>query len=315
MARVGFPNNQRINHMTDLAEAGSVASRPAGNPAASSAGGDIGSAPATGKSWLDGLSEGNRKLAEAKGWTGPESLDGVFTSYAELERQQGESLRVPARGAPKEEWEKFHSRLPEAMRPVTEPARVEYRRPDGLPDDFAYSDELANASKAWAVEAGASPKIAQAYHDRFVGYMAEQQRLQQVALARSVEGTHDELVRDWGPTDSDAFRQKLEVANRAMKKLGLVDAYKQKGILLPDGALTDPQIARAFHAIGEAMFREDTIDADGTPSARNPFRRNAGGERNVSAISALVRSDPQRARRLAREAGENPDLWMPSNPF
>ncbi|PBB36903.1 hypothetical protein [Mesorhizobium sp. WSM3868] len=301
--------------MTDLAEAGSVASRPAGNLATPPASGDNGSAPTAGKSWFDGLSEGNRKLAEAKGWTKAESLDRVFTSYAELDRQQGESLRVPGKDAPKEEWDRFHSRLPEAMRPLTSAEKVEYRRPDNLPENFAYSDELANASKAWAVEAGASPRTAQAYHDRFVGYMAEQAAAQQAALSRSVEATHDELVRDWGPTDSDGFRQKLEVANRAMKKLGLVNAYKQKGILLPDGALTDPQIARAFHAIGEAMFREDTIDADGAPRGQNPFRRNAAGERNISAISALVKSDPQRARRLAREAGENPDLWMPSNPL
>lgn len=301
--------------MTDLAEAGSVASRPAGNLATPPASGDNGSAPAAGRSWFDGLSEGNRKLAEAKGWTKAENLDRVFTSYAELERQQGESLRVPGKDAPKEEWDRFHSRLPEAMRPLTSAEKVEYRRPDNLPENFAYSDELANASKAWAVEAGASPKIAQAYHDRFVGYMAEQAAAQQAALSRSVEATHDELVRDWGPTGSDGFRQKLEVANRAMKKLGLVNAYKQKGILLPDGALTDPQIARAFHAIGEAMFTEDTIDADGAPRGHNPFRRNAAGERNISAISALVKSDPQRARRLARDAGENPDLWMPNNPL
>ncbi|TJW74949.1 MAG: hypothetical protein E5V92_31045, partial [Mesorhizobium sp.] len=177
--------------MTDLAEAGSVASRPAGNLATPPASGDNGSAPAAGRSWFDGLSEGNRKLAEAKGWAKAENLDRVFTSYAELERQQGESLRVPGKDAPKEEWDRFHSRLPEAMRPLTSAEKVEYRRPDNLPENFAYSDELANASKAWAVEAGASPKVAQAYHDRFVGYMAEQAAAQQAALSRSVEATHD----------------------------------------------------------------------------------------------------------------------------
>jgi hypothetical protein len=302
--------------MTDLADAGSVvASPPAGNLARPPANGDNGSGPPAAKSWFDGLSEGNRKLAETKGWTRTESLDRVFTSYAELERQQGESLRVPAADAPREDWDRFHARLPEVMRPLTSPEKVEYMRPDGLPEDFAYSDELAQASKAWAVEAGATPKVAQAYHDRFVGYMAEQAKAQQIALARSVETTHDDLVRDWGPTGSDGFRQKLEVANRAMKKLGLVNAYKAKGILLPDGALTDPQIAKAFHAIGEAMFTEDTIDGGGRSGGANPFKRNAAGERNISAISALVKSDPARARRLAREAGENPDLWMPNNPL
>lgn len=302
--------------MTDLAEAGSVASRPAGNLAAPPAGADNGSAAPAAKSWFDGLSEGNRKLADTKGWTKPEgSIDKVVTSYAELERLQGESLRVPAADAPKEEWEKFHSKMPEAMRPIASIDKLEYKRPEGLPEDFAYSDDLAAASKKWAMEAGATPKVAQAYHDKFVGYMAEQAAQQKAAVAKAVEQTHGDLVKDWGPTDSDGFKQKLETANRALKKLGLVDSYKAKGLLLADGTLTDPQIAKAFHAIGDAMFKEDTIDDSGGQRGDNPFKRNAAGERNLSAISALVKSDPQRARRLAREAGENPDLWMPNNPL
>ncbi|TIU00017.1 MAG: hypothetical protein E5W39_17425, partial [Mesorhizobium sp.] len=92
--------------MTDLADAGSVVASPqAGNLARPPANGDNGSAPPADKSWFDGLSEGNRKLAETKGWTQPESLDRVFTSYAELERQQAESLRIPAADAPGEDWD------------------------------------------------------------------------------------------------------------------------------------------------------------------------------------------------------------------
>ena len=100
-----------------------------------------------------------------------------------------------------------------------------------------------------------------------------------------------------------------------MKGLGLVDAYKAKGILLPDGSLTDAQIARAFHAIGEKMFAEDTIDGGVGMGGENPFKKNADGSRNLTAISALVKSDPERAKRLAREAGENPDVWVSSNPL
>jgi hypothetical protein len=95
--------------MTDLADAGSVVASPsAGNLAGPPAAGD--NAPPAGNSWFDGLSEGNRKLAETKGWTKPESLDRVLTSYAELERQQGESLRIPAADAAAEDWERFHAR-------------------------------------------------------------------------------------------------------------------------------------------------------------------------------------------------------------
>jgi hypothetical protein len=37
----------------------------------------------------------------------------------------------------------------------------------------------------------------------------------------------------------------------------------------------------------------------------NPFK----GQRNISAISNLVKNDPQKAARLAREAGEDPRNW------
>ncbi len=145
--------------------------------------------------------------------------------------------------------------------------------------------------------------------------MAEQTQARLQAVGKSVEDTADALVKDWGPTDSEGYKTKLELANRAMKNLGLVDSYKASGILLPDGALTDPQIARAFSAIGEAMFKEDNLPGGGAASGDNPFKKDANGNRNLTAISPLVRSDPQRAEQLAREAGENPALWISKHPL
>ncbi|HYF53430.1 MAG TPA: hypothetical protein VEA41_04155 [Salinarimonas sp.] len=302
--------------MSDTAQAGSVAAveQSAGNLDTPPANAENGSAAGAERSWFDGLSEGNRKLAEAKGWTKPDSIDTVLTSYAELERHQGSALRVPADDAPAEEWDKFYSRLPENMRPIQSPDKIEFKRPEGLPENLPYDDGLANTSKAWMAEAKLSPAQAQAMHDKFAGYMAEQAQAQQAALAKAVETTHDDLVKDWGPQDSDAFKAKLTLADRAMKKLDLADAFKEAGILLPDGALTKPGVARAFAAIGEAMFREDTIENDSIMGGENPFKKRADGSRNLTAISALAKSDPQRAERLAREAGEDPRAWMPNNP-
>lgn len=303
--------------MTDQADAGSVAAdaQQAGNLATATETADNGSAAATEQNWFDGLSEDNRKLVEAKGWTSPDSIDKVLSSYSEMERLQGASLRVPADDAPQEEWEKFYSKLPENMRPVSDPEKLKFKRPDNLPEDLPYNDELAAASKAWMVEAGLSSAQSQAMHDKFAGYMAEMATAQQQEIAKSVEETHDSLVKEWGPKDSEGFKQKLELANRAMKKLGWEDAYKAKGILLPDGSLTDKTVAEGLAAVGEAMFAEDTLGGDDGAARGNPFKKDANGQRNMTAISALIKKDPGRAKRLAREAGEDPESWMPSNPY
>lgn len=299
--------------MTDATQ-GSVAEQAGGQPGSQTQAAANGSDAAGAKSWLDGLSEGNRKLAETKGWTAPESADKVLSSYAELEGKVGQSLQVPKPDAAPEEWDKFFSR---AGRPES-PDNYEFKRPENLPTDAFYSDDLAKAAKPWMHEAGLNPKQAQTVHDKFVVYMAEQQAAVQQRQAAAVEKTHDTLVKEWGgPPDSEPFKKNLALADRAMKNLGLVESYKANGILLADGSLTDPQIAKAFAAIGEKMFREDTIgDRGGGEIGENPFKRDAKGSiKSVTAVSALIKSDPERAKRLAREAGEDIRNWMPTNPF
>lgn len=299
--------------MEDTANAGSVPAetQAAGTPAQPTQALENGSAGA-GDNPFSGLSEGTRKWVETKGY---KTLDDALAGGMNAETRLGSAVTIPAPDAPKEEWDKFHSRLPEDMRPVTSPDKIEFKRPEGLPENLPYDDGLASTSKTWMAEAGVTGKQAQLLHDKFAGFMADSAKAQMDAAAKSVETTYDDLVKDWGPTDSEGFKTKLELADRAMKKLDLVDAYKAKGILLPDGSLTDAKIARAFQAIGEAMFREDKIGSDGVRAGENPFKKDAAGGRNMTAISALVKSDPERAKRLAREAGENPDLWVSSNPY
>lgn len=302
--------------MTEQAQAGSVAEGdvpvPAGTPAEPPAPQSNGSA-AEGSNPFSGLQdEGTRKWVQTKGYkTLDEALKGGMNAEAKL----GSVVTVPAADAPPEEWDAFVSRLPEDRRPIEAPDKLVFARPEGLPEELPYNDELAEASKPWMHEAGLTSRQAQTMHDKFVGWMADQQKAQLAEVAQSVEKTHDDLVRDWGPVESEGFKKNLSIADRAIKGLGLVDAYKAKGILTSDGSLTDPQIARALHAVGEKMFADDTIGGDDAFTGSNPFKRDAKGERDLAGISALVRSDPEKAKRLAREAGEDPNVWVSSNPL
>lgn len=291
------------------ATAGSVTEKSAGTPAAATAQADNGST-ATADSLFSGLSEGTRSWVETKGY---KSHEDIAKAAQNAESKIGSMISAPAPDATPDEWNKFYSKL---GRPES-PDKYEFKRPEGLPPELPYSDDLAKAAKPWMHEAGLNPKQAQTVHDRFVGFMAEQQQAQKAKLAAAVETTHDTLVKDWGgPPDSEVFKKNLALANRSLEKLGLKEAFTERGILLPDGSLTNPQIAKALAAVGETMFAEDKIDDKGGGGAgENPFKRDASGSvKSPTAISALIKSDPERAERLAREVGEDINIWMPRNP-
>lgn len=286
--------------MTDSATEGSVeqpSAASAGTPETQPAVTDNGST-GTVENPFSGLSEGTRSWVETKGY---KSFDDIAQAAQHAEQKLGSSLSVPKDDAPQEEWDKFYSKLgrPESA------DKYEFKRPEGLPEDLPWDSEGEQALKAWAFEAGVPPKQAQNILNGYAKMQADRLQAARTAQAEAVTRTADELTKEWGPADSDGFKQKHQLADRAFKKLGLLEGFQKSGLILPDGSLTDPQIAKAFAAIGESMFAEDTIGNDASVVTENPFK----GQRNISAISTLVKTDPQKAARLAREAGEDPRNW------
>lgn len=294
--------------MTESAAEGSVeatadAASSAGAPEAQAAVADNGSAATADNDPFAGLQdEGARNWVDTKGYKTPED---IIKAAQSLEQRLGTSLTPPKDDAPAEEWDKFYGKL---GRPES-PDKYEFARPEGLPEDLPYNQEMADVSKTWMHEAGLNGKQAQAIHDKFAGYMADQQKQALAAQAEAVEATHADLTKEWGPTDSEGFKAKQELAGRAAKKLGLMESFQKGGLVLADGAMTDPQLAKALSVVGETMFKEDTIGNDPLAVGGNPFKRDNGGNRNLSGINSLVKNDPERAKRLAREAGESPEKW------
>jgi hypothetical protein len=247
--------------------------------------------------------EGTRTWVEKKGY---KTVEDLAKAAVNQESILGSSVRVPAADAPKEEWEKFYSK---SGRPE-KPDAYELKRPDGLPADLPYDEALAGSFKTWAHGAGLNGAQAQTLHDQFALAQAEQAKAHVTALTKAVETTHDALVKEWGPQDSEGFKTNHEMANRALKKLGLVESFQKAGIILKDNALTDPALALAFSEIGSKMFAEDKIDGDASVGGKNPFKD--GPEFNLTEASALSKSDPARARILIKQAGKDPSHWLSS---
>lgn len=286
--------------MTDAAQAGSVADAnlSAGNPGNTQQQAPVdGSTASAAASPFAGLQDaGNREWVEKKG---TKTFDEVVKNYRELETKLGTSLTLPAEGATKEDLDKFYSKLGRPEKPEA----YEFKRPEGLPADLPYDEALAGNFKKWAHGAGLNGQQAQTLHDQFALAQAEQAKAHVTGLTKAVETTADALVKEWGPQDSEGFKIKHEMANRAIKKLGLVESFQKSGIILKDNALTDPTLALAFAQIGEKMFAEDSIDGDAAQGGDNPFKDETF---NLTKASALSKSDPARARTLIKQAGKDP---------
>lgn len=216
-------------------------------------------------SWTDGLGEAVRDYAAGKGWR---DADALVESYRHLERKIGErGLPVPGAEADDAAWERFHAA-------AGRPERAEdyaFAMPEGLPDDFAYSEEMAGLMRGWAHEAGLNPRQAQKLHDSYVGHLAEWSRGFRADQERRRAAAEAELRADWG----GAYRRNRELAGRAVDAFGgapLRDALK--AMSLKD----DPRLLRAFARAGE-LIAEDGMVGEGANRAAGRLGARAEIER------------------------------------
>lgn len=227
----------------------------------------------------------SRQWVESKGYR---ALDPLVESARHADRIQAEynefkakALTPPAADAKPEDWQAFYARL---GRPETAEG-YEFRLPQGLPEGFAYDGQSASAYRGWAHEAGLTPRQAQSLHDRFVQHQAGQQSAYVQAIVQRGEAAQSALVRAWGDTDSEAFRQNVEFADRFIRQNGgeaLMGELKSSGLISPDGYVLSPALAQAMARAGKALYAEDQFATGGV----------AGGSR--SAAETLYPVDPFR---------------------
>lgn len=291
-----------------MSELTGVGSAEEGNPAAGGNGTapeGSGAAPAA----TDNRSgePGNLDWAKSKGWV---SEDGQLDTaklaegYTSLEKRLGSMVTLPDDKATPEDRDAFFKKLGWPG----EPKGYEFARPEGLPEDVPYDEGMADRFKDWANEAKLPKAAAQALHDRYVKQFAEDVQAYQAEQVANAKAAHETLVKEWGAPGSESYIKNRDAAVRALrseKLAGLEDDLKSAGLLMKDGTFTSPRIANLLAAAGSQLQNDKLIGA-GEGNGANPFLK---GDPSYSGSEQahLIRTDPDRARKLATAAGWHPD--------
>lgn len=295
--------------MTDVPNTGSA---DAGNPAEATTlapnGSDAGAAP----DFLSALSEDNRRIAEAKGWTGPDKINDMLASYRGLEGKIGGALSLPGEDAKPEDRQAFFDKASAAWTPKG-PEGYEFALPEGLPENFAYDKDFADDARKAFHEAKLSPQQAKGLHDWWVGKMgsahADATRAaqdQKAATEKAMQEGHAALQKEWGEAGSDTYKQAVGKAVRVAEHLGIMDELTAVGVLSEPGeggerAVLRPGFVSKLPAIFDALLGEDSLGTNG--GRANPF---ASGSVNLTEQSRLVRDEPANAAALIKAAGKDP---------
>jgi len=204
-----------------------------------------------GETWLSSLPD---ELRENPSLTKFKEPVEVYRSYVSLEKKIGEKgIIKPKDDAPPEEWNKYYVAL---GRPET-PDSYEIGRPEGLPDEFPYSEELEGQFKQWAHEAGLTAKQAKGLFDKYIqaNIGAYDKASKEIGEAR---GKAEQVLRsEWG----DNYDTNLELALKARRQFAPDQGPEWEQ--LEFGLGNNPTLVKMFANIGARMSEGELIK--GTP--------------------------------------------------
>lgn len=261
-------------------------------------------------------------FAKAKGWLnddGTYKVPDVIKGYQSLEQHLGKTVKVPDETATAEEREAFHRRLGWTGKAED----YTFAPPADMPKELPYSSKLADAFKSWAIEEKAPVALAKSFHDRFAKFQIEDFNADVAAMAQQVQSkavAADAItVKNWGQPGSTKYVENTEASKRAFTDpllSSLRDELTAAGLLTPKGEFVSFGIAQLLATYGKSMGMNDTFIApnSGGIVVGNPFQKKLsdGSENpayNLTTGGAILKQNPNEARRLIQQAGEDPATY------
>lgn len=258
---------------------------------------------------LSGLDTGSREWA---GKNGVKSLSDAIKTAREAQGLIGRSVQLPADDAKPDDVDTYVKKATAKYRPEKADG-YEFKLPDGVPKEMPYDADGATEFKGIAHELGLTKTQAQKAHDWFVSRQAGAFQKAADGLVEKAGSATQALEKAFGGAqDSDAFKEAILSADKGIAEISkaakladgeLMTALKDANLIGPGGIILSPAIARVFAHVGKFYAEDKLIDGKGG-SVNNPFA--AGGE-NMTEQNRLAKADPEKARRLIRQAGREKD--------
>lgn len=261
---------------------------------------------------FSGLETGAREWVGTKGY---KSVSDLAAAARNAESLIGRSVQLPADDAKAEDVDKYLSKATEKYRPK-DAAGYEFKLPDGVPKEMPYDGEFAKSFKAWSLDAGLTARQAAGLHDQFVKHQAGAFTAANEAFLKRGGDVTTALEKAFGGAQgSDPFKEGVLSIDKGISEISkaakladgeLLQALKEAGLIGgPEGKyILSAPIARAFAQVGKFYAEDRMIDGQGG-ATDNPF---AAGKDNETEQMRLAKADPEKARRLIRQAGRETDF-------
>ena len=205
----------------------------------------------------------------------PKGIPELYQSWRTLHDENSSAVRVPAKDAPKEAWDRYYKSIGRPDGPDKYALTIP-KLPNGLP----YNDRLEKWFRKELFEAGIPQDSAQKIFDHWnetqvAAFEAnvKAQEAQRVAFAKQTEET---LKAEW----KDDFPKNIQTMQAALARFGGTEVLEvlknsrdsRTGVTLDN----HPAFVKMLYEVGRRMDEDHMVGGETAPGTRDQFQNRVG---------------------------------------